>query len=87
MADVPELEFPCHYPIKVICSNAPEVGEVVGAIVSKHAPGFDRNSIVAQESKNGNFVSLRISFQATDREQLDAMHKAITSVSHVKMVI
>lgn len=85
--DAPELEFPCNYPIKVICANEPEVGALVGAIVSEHAPGFDRESIVIQESRNGNFVSLRISFEATDRAQLDAMHKAITSVSYVKMVI
>jgi uncharacterized protein len=85
--DVPELEFPCNYPIKVICSNDPEVSELVATIISEHAPGFDKESIVIQESKNGNFVSLRISFEATDRGQLDAMHKAITSVSHVKMVI
>lgn len=85
--DAPELEFPCNYPIKVICSNAPEVGDLVGAIVCEYAPGFDPESVVVQESKNGNFVSLRINFEATDRAQLDAMHKAITSVSHVKMVI
>lgn len=85
--DIPELEFPCAYPIKVICSNAPEVHEIVGSIVREHAPGFDKTSIVVQESKNGNFVSLRITFEATDRGQLDAMHRAITSVSDVKMVI
>lgn len=85
--DTPELEFPCNYPIKVICSNVPDVSNVVGMIVAEHSPGFDMASIVVQESRNGNFVSLRISFEATDRGQLDAMHKAITAVSHVKMVI
>ena len=85
--DIPELEFPCDYPIKVICSNDPEVSEIVGSIVCEHAPGFDKASIVVQESKNGNFVSLRITFEATGRGQLDAMHRAITSVTHVKMVI
>lgn len=85
--DIPELEFPCDYPIKVICANDPEVSEIVASIVCEHAPGFDKASIVVQESKNGNFVSLRITFEATGRGQLDAMHRAITSVTHVKMVI
>ena len=85
--DTPELEFPCPYPIKVICTNDPEVSELVGGIVVDHAPGFDPSSIVVQESKNGNFVSLRITFEATSREQLDAMHGQISQLVHVKMVI
>jgi len=82
-----ELEFPCDYPIKVICNNEPDLKDVIGGIVSDHTQGFDPSTIVVQPSKNGTFISLRIKFTATSREQLDAMHQAIIATGRVKMVL
>lgn len=84
---IPELEFPCSYPIKVIGDNEPDFAELIGKIVQLHAADFDPNTIDVHKSKNGNFVSLRISFFATGRVQLDALHQDLIASGRVKMVI
>lgn len=84
---VPELEFPCDYPIKVIGDNSVDFASVIGSIVVEHVQGFDPSTIVAQASRNGNFVSLRIKLRAESRIQLDALHKALIDSGRVKMVI
>ena len=85
--DVPELEFPCPYPIKVICDNGVGLGELIGGVIQKYDSSFDPASINIKQSKNGNFVSLSVTFEATSREQLDALHQAIIATGRVKMVI
>ncbi len=85
--DVPELEFPCPYPIKVICDNGVGLGELIGGVVQKYDASFDPTSINIKQSKNGNFVSLSVTFEAKSREQLDALHQAIIATGRVKMVI
>jgi len=82
-----ELEFPCHYPIKVICNNESGISDLIASIVKDHVPDYDPSSLVAQTSRNGTFVSLRISFQASSRKQLDDLHQAIMATGRVKMVI
>lgn len=82
-----ELEFPCRYPIKVICNNDPDIAQVIGGVVKMHAPDYDASSLVAQPSRNGNFVSLRITFNASSRQQLDDLHKAMMDTGRIKMVI
>jgi putative lipoic acid-binding regulatory protein len=84
---IPELEFPCPYPIKVIGDNEPDFAAAMGEIVRKHAEDFDPSTIEVNASRNGNFVSLRINFNATGREQLDALHQALSASGRVKMVI
>lgn len=85
--DIPELEFPVAYPIKVIGDNKPDFPDVIGGIVKQYDQSFDLNSIVVQPSKNGNFVSLRIKFQAESRVLLDKMHGELIATGRVKMVI
>jgi hypothetical protein len=84
---VPELEFPCDYPIKVIGDSSVDFAAVIGAIVVEHVQGFDTTTIIEQASRNGNFVSLRIKFRAESRIQLDTLHKALIDSGRVKMVI
>lgn len=84
---IPDLEYPCPYPIRVIGDNESDFPECIGEIVQKFDDSFDPKSIVVQPSKNGTFVSLRITFVAVSREQLDKLHQAIMATGRVKMVI
>ena len=83
----PKIEFPCDYPIKVLGRNVDAFRPTVLEIVERHAPGFDREAIVARDSREGRFVSLTITIVATGPEQLDMLHKDLVVSGLVQMVI
>ena len=85
--DAPKIEFPCQYPIKVICSAGDGVVEQVLAVVRQYDPELDAGKLVVQDSKNGRFQSLRLIMQATSEQQLQQMHTALKATGRVHMVL
>jgi len=85
--DPPKIEFPCAYPIKVLGREHDEFRPAVLAVFELHAPGFDRETIVARGSSKGTFISLTITIIATGPEQLQALHEDLMATGHVTMVI
>ncbi|WP_250656878.1 YbeD family protein [Alkalimarinus coralli] len=83
----PKIEFPCDYPIKVIGKAAPDFKEFVIETVSVHAPDLDIEQVDINASRNGNFVSVRLSIIATGKEQLDNLFKDLKASGRVTMVI
>jgi len=83
----PKIEFPCDYPIKAIGNNDIDLKALVIEVVRKHAPDLDESRIKLNPSRNGTFVSVRFSIQATGKEQLAAIHEALMSTGQVKMVL
>lgn len=85
--DPPKIEFPCDYPIKVLGLSSDNYHALILEVFELHAPGFDRDSIVAKASKKGTFTSLNITITATGPEQLKALHEGLMATGQVKMVI
>lgn len=85
--DAPKIEFPCQYPIKVICNAGAPVVEQVLAIVRQHDPALDAAKLVVQDSKNGRFQSLRLVMQATSEKQLKQLHSDLKATGQVHMVL
>ncbi|NLY56976.1 MAG: DUF493 domain-containing protein [Gammaproteobacteria bacterium] len=85
--DAPKIEFPCQYPIKVICNAGQTVVEQVLAVVRRHDPALDASRMVVQDSKNGRFQSLRLVMQATSEEQLQQLHTDLKATGQVHMVL
>jgi putative lipoic acid-binding regulatory protein len=85
--DVPRIEFPCDYPIKVMGRSGATFETVILAVFERHAPGFDQQAIEARVSRNGTFTSLTITITATGPEQLQALHQDLLATGHVTMVI
>lgn len=83
----PKIEFPCDYPIKVMCRSADDLAEVIFEVFERHAPGFDRGSMTFKTSGKGTFTSLTIFITATGPEQLEALHQDLRSTGRVHMVI
>ena len=84
--DKPKIEFPCHYPIKIIVDNESTLIEAVLEFVKKYDADID-DKVVRNPSKKGNFVSLRIQFWATGADQLDALFTDLKTVEAVRMVL
>ena len=85
--DAPKIEFPCQYPIKIICNAGDTVIEQVLQVVRQHDPALDAGKLVVQDSKNGRFQSLRLIMNATSEQQLQQLHTDLKATGHVHMVL
>ena len=83
----PKIEYPCDYPIKVIGRAAIDFRSVVVAIIQQHDPLFEAVTIKEIPSGKGTFVSLRLSFTATDDEHVKAIVADLMASGRVQMVI
>ena len=59
---------------------------VVG-IVRRHVPDLGEGAVRAKQSKQGKYVSVTVSFEATSREQLDNLYRELTACEQVRMVL
>ena len=79
------LSFPCEFPLKVIGRNNVDFRSLVLGIVQKHVGALEQ--IEERPSKDGNYLSLTCTFQATSRAQLDALYTELTSCERVLIVL
>jgi uncharacterized protein len=87
MADESLLKFPCDFPLKVMGRRSDDFRSIVLGIVQKHAGPIDPGNIEERPSKDGNYLSLTVTFAAQSREQLDALYRELTSCESVKVVL
>lgn len=83
----PKIEFPCAYPIKVMGQHEDGFAECILEVVSRHAPGFDRETIVFRESSGGRYLSLTITITATGTTQLQALFEDLKATGRVALVL
>lgn len=81
------LVFPLDFPIKVMGRASNDFARTIVAIVRQHVPDFDAASVELRASRAGNYLSLTATVRATSREQLDALYRALTRHSAVKVVL
>ncbi|WP_136064221.1 HP0495 family protein [Modicisalibacter radicis] len=85
--DAPRVEFPCDYPIKIVGDAAPDFEATVVEVIETHAPGLDRRTVNAVDSRNGKFRSVRVTITATGHEQLQALFASLKATGRVHMVL
>ncbi len=81
------IAYPTEFPIKVMGKNRPDFTPAMVAIFKKHAPDFDTSSTVARESREGKYLSLTMTINATSREQLDALYSELSDHPMVTMAL
>lgn len=81
------LTFPVDFPIKVMGRSVDGFTEAIVAIVLEHAPDFDPATLETRPSNQGNYVGVTATINATSREQLDALYRALTAHPMVKVVL
>ncbi len=91
MKDIPEdqslIEYPCHFPIKVMGTHDDDFEELIFALVRPHLEHDSHIEIRSQLSKKGNYVSLTVTIWTTSRPQLDSIYRALSKESRCLMVI
>ena len=90
MAQEPETEsaltFPTSFPIKIIGRRADGFAQAIVEVVLRHAPDFEPSTLEMRASREGNYLSVTATINATSRAQLDNLYRELTSHSMVTMV-
>ena len=81
------LEFPCTFPMKIVGKTEDGFAQAVLDVVLRHAPDFDSKSMEMRASREGKYISLTCSLNATSREQLDGLYRELSSHPMVTMVL
>ena len=81
------LEFPCEFPIKVMGRKDVDLHSLVIEIVRKHAPDLDENAITQRDSRQGNYISLTVTVNATSKAQLDRIYLELNASDAVLMTL
>ena len=87
MSDEYLIEFPCHYPIKVIVATGENhVSQVIG-IVRRHAPKVSPDDISSRSSRSDTFVSLRINLWAEGEAHLKGLYEELLAHDAVRIIL
>ena len=81
------LAFPCEFPIKIMGRTQPGFAQAVVGVVRHHAPEFDPGTVEMRSSREGNYISLTVTVNATSREQLDELYRELCDHPMVTMVL
>ena len=81
------LTFPTSFPIKIMGRRADGYAQAILDVVLRHAPDFDPSTLEMRASREGNYLSVTVTINATSREQLDNLYRELTAHPMVTMVI
>ncbi len=81
------IKYPSAFPIKVMGKQNPELAQVLTAIVLEFDPAFDAATVEMRPSKGGNYMGLTFNVNATSREQLDGLYRALHGHPLVSVVL
>ena len=81
------LAFPTAFPIKIMGRRESGFTSGVIEIVKRHAPDFAPGTIETRPSREGKYVSLTATVNATSQEQLDALYRELCDHPAVVMVL
>lgn len=73
------LKFPVPFPIKAMGRREDDFAQSVLSIIVKFAPDFDAATLEMRPSKNGNFLSVTATINATSKAQIDDIYRALTA--------
>ncbi|CDZ78345.1 hypothetical protein BN59_02655 [Legionella massiliensis] len=82
-----QIQFPCHFPIKIIGTNTATFAEEITTITRKHFPETPDNAIVRQESTKANYLSITVTIYVHTQETLDELYRELTKHPDIKMVL
>ena len=81
------LDFPTAFPIKIMGRREGGFTKAVIEIVLRHAPDFAPGTIETRPSREGKYISLTATVNATSQAQLDALYRELCDHPTVVMVL
>ena len=77
------FKFPCEFPIKAMGKSGEELEMSVLEIVNRHVDDLAEGAIKFNQSSNGKYTSITITFTAESKDHLDQIYVELTSCQHV----
>ncbi|GEM_PF-102279 len=77
------LKFPCEFPIKAMGLNSNDFELRVVDIVRRHTPNLSGNCVNSRQSKTGKYVSVTITINAQNKQQLDLIYQDLSDCTEV----
>lgn len=84
---MPKIEFPCRYGIKVMGVATDGFRAHVRAVFDEHAAGFTEADITVRPSAGGKYEAHTYMITATGEPQLVAIFEALKTNPDVRMVL
>ena len=81
------IAFPTAFPVKIMGRRESGFTSAVIEIVRRHAPDFVPGTIETRPSREGKYISLTATVNATSQEQLDALYRELCDHPAVVMVL
>jgi putative lipoic acid-binding regulatory protein len=81
------LTFPCRFPIKMMGRDEPAFHETAKRLVEQHAGVVNPDDIRTAPSRNGRFVSVTITIDATSQKQLDEIYRDISADEQIMVAL
>lgn len=81
------IAFPTAFPIKILGRREGGFTSAVLEIVKKHAPDFAPGTLETRPSREGKYVSLTATVNATSQQQLDDLYRELCDHPTVVMVL
>jgi uncharacterized protein len=85
--DVPQLEFPLFFPLRIIGEEADDFEPFVLEIVRRHVPDLLEENIMSRLSREKKYRSISIEFMAQSRSQVDALCAELGQHKRIKMLL
>jgi putative lipoic acid-binding regulatory protein len=81
------IEYPSIFPIKVMGEAHDNFVHAMVQVAQQFDQSFDAATVELRPSKGGKYLGVTLSVNATSREQLDNLYRALTSHPMVKIVL
>lgn len=81
------FEFPCEFPIKVMGLAGNDFDVLVVEIIIRHIGEVTEGAVVVRPSTNGKYVSVTVTFEAKDQQQLDSLYRELSAHERIMMVL
>jgi len=83
----PVIEYPIHFPLKVIGMDEDDFELFVVEIVRRHVPELLEENIISRLSSGDKYRSVSFEFIAESRAQMDALYAELSSHKRVLMIL
>ena len=81
------LEFPCEFPVKAMGKTTDDFDALVVSIIRKHVPEFEDGTVKTRLSRGGKYISVTVTIQAQNQEQLDNLYMELSANESVLVAL
>jgi len=77
------FQFPCEFPIKAMGRTGEKLEAAVLNIINRHVENLAEGAVKFNQSSNGKFTSITITFTAHSKDHLDKLYIELTACDDV----